>query len=268
MISGVNHPQRLTMFALRAEQSSGVDSVIARLRTAIDLGFLQDGEMLPKEALLAKELHVAPFTLREALAQLRAEGLVDTKPGRGGGTFVNHASKLVREKAANRLRELSAVTLRDLADWKAMLLGESAELAASRASPANIARLMQYQTRIAEAKDALTACRAHARFDVELAAVAQSVRLSSAALHVYEDFGWLLALAHEEQEYTDSCAQTVAEIISKIIDGDEVEAGNIARNRTRVSFDNMVRFRIKLIAESNKIVLETKLETAECFNLS
>ncbi|MNM21405.1 putative L-lactate dehydrogenase operon regulatory protein [compost metagenome] len=262
MISGVNHPQRLTMFALRAEQTFGVDSVIARLRTAIDLGFLQHGEMLPKEALLAKELHVTAFTLREALAQLRAEGLVDTKPGRGGGTFVNHATKLVREKATNRLRELSAVTLRDLADWKAMLLGESAELAANRASPANIARLLQYKTRIAEAKDALTACRAHARFDVELASVAQSVRLSAAALQIYEDFGWLLALAHEEQEYTDLCANTVGEILDKITQGEGIEAGNVARSRTRVSFDNIVRLRLKLIAESTKLLLSDKLETA------
>jgi len=262
MISGVNHPQRLTMFALRAEQSSGVESVIARLRTAIDLGFLQHGEMLPKEALLAKELHVTAFTLREALAQLRAEGMVDTKPGRGGGTFVNHASKLVQEKATHRLQELSAVTLRDLADWKAMLLGESAELAANRASPSNITRLMQYETRIAEAKDALAACRAHARFDIELASVAQSVRLSAAALNIYEDFGWLLALAHEDQDYTALCAATVAEILGKISQGQGIEAGNIARLSTRVSFDNLVRLRLKLIAQGTESIPNDKLETA------
>ena len=262
MISGVNHPQRLTMFALRSEQTFGVESVIARLRTAIDLGFLQHGEMLPKEALLAKELHVTAFTLREALAQRRAEGMVDTKPGRGGGTFVNHASRLVRGKATSRLRELSAVALRDLADWKAMLLGESAELAATRASPSNIARLVGYKARIADAKDALTACRAHARFDVELASVAQSVRLSAAALQIYEDFGWLLALAHEEQEYTDLCAATVGEVLERITQGEGIEAGNVARSRTRVSFDNLVRLRLKLIAEGAENILGEKLETA------
>jgi DNA-binding FadR family transcriptional regulator len=262
MNTGVNHPQRLTMFALRADKSSGVESVIARLRTAIDLGFLGDGEMLPKEALLAKELHVTAFTLREALAQLRSEGLVDTKPGRGGGTFVSHTSRLVHEKATHRLRELSAVALRDLADWKAMLLGESAELAAGRASPSNIARLMQYQRRIAEAQDPLTACRAHARFDVELAAVAQSVRLSAAALQIYEEFGWLLALAHEEQDYTNQCAETVADIIEQIEQLKPEAAGSIARTRTRTSFDNLVRLRLQLIAEDQKATLGSEVEIA------
>ena len=108
----------------------------------------------------------------------------------------------------------------------------------------------------------MTACRAHARFDVELASVAQSVRLSAAALQVYEDFGWLMALAHEEQEYTNLCANTVGEILNKITQGEGIEAGNVARQRTRVSFDNIVRLRLKLIAESTKLRLSDKLETA------
>lgn len=260
MIIGANHPQRFTMFSLRAEQSSGVESVITRLRTAIDLGFLGDGEMLPKEALLAKELHVTAFTLREALSQLRAEGLVDTKPGRGGGTFVNHTSTLVREKATNSLRQLSAIALRDLSDWKAMLLGESAELAGGRASPSNLARLTQYQQRIATAEDALSACRAHARFDVELAAVAQSVRLSAAALQVYEEFGWLLALAHEEQDYTTQCAQMMSDIIERIESGKPEGAASIARTRTRNSFDSLIRLRLQLIAEHQSENLDMGVE--------
>ena len=260
MIIGANHPQRLTMFALRAEQSSGVESVIARLRTAIDLGFLEDGEMLPKEALLAKELHVTAFTLREALSQLRVEGLVDTKPGRGGGTFVNHATTLVREKATNSLRKLSAIALRDLSDWKAMLLGESAELAAGRASPANLARLIQYPQRIAAAEDPLIACRAHARFDVELAAVAQSVRLSAAALQVYEEFGWLLALAHEDRSYTTQCAQTMSDIIEQIKSGKPEAAASIARSRTRTSFDSLVRLRLQLIARDQSAQIKVGIE--------
>jgi hypothetical protein len=108
----------------------------------------------------------------------------------------------------------------------------------------------------------LTACRAHARFDVELASVAQSVRLSAAALQVYEDFGWLLALAHEEQEYTDLCAATVGEVLEKVTQGEGIEAGNVARSRTRVSFDNLVRLRLELIAGGTEVILGEKLETA------
>lgn len=250
MTAGSDLSKGVNMFALRSQPISGVESVVARLRTAIDLGFLEDGEMLPKEALLAKELHVAAFTLREALAELRAEGLVDTKPGRGGGTFVQRQSTLAHDKAFVRLRELSAIALRDLSDWKAMLFGEAAELAARRASPANIARLDAYCTRIAAAATPVSACRIHARFDVELAAVAQSVRLSAAALQVYEEYSWLLALAHDEDSYTQDCHDTMRAVTDLVRKRLPDEAGQLARERTRKSFDGLARLRLRLIAEA------------------
>ncbi len=259
MNAGTNSSKSISMFAIRSQHLSGVESVVTRLRTAIDLGFIEDGEMLPKEALLARELHVAPFTLREALAELRAEGLVDTKAGRGGGTFVQSTSLLAHDKAVSRLRDLSGIALRDLADWKAMLMGEAAELAARRASPANVAKLMGYCQRIAGARTPLTACRLHARFDVELAAVAQSVRLSAASLQVYEEYSWLLALAHDDQAYTQACAQTmeaVTELISqRLFD----QAGSIARAKTRASFDGLARLRLQLVAASARDAFESEM---------
>lgn len=241
-------PKGVTMFSLRPQHLTGVNSVVTRLRTAIDLGFFEDGEMLPKEALLSKELHVAAFTLREALSELRSEGLVDTKPGRGGGTFVQRTSSVAHDKAELRLKDLSATALRDLSDWKAMLLGEAAELAASRASPSNIARLQEYCDRVLNAKSSIAACRAHARFDIELAAAAQSVRLSAAALQIYEEYSWLLALAHEDPGYTEDCAQTLAAVTQLVGQRLAHDAGSLARDRTRVSFESLAKKRLSLIA--------------------
>jgi len=215
--------------------------------------------MLPKEALLARELHVAPFTLREALAELRAEGLVDTKAGRGGGTFVQSTSTLAHDKAVNRLRDLSGIALRDLADWKAMLMGEAAELAARRASPANMAKLKEYCQRIEEAKTPLSACRIHARFDVELAAVAQSLRLSAASLQVYEEYSWLLALAHDDQAYTQECARTMQAVTQLISQRKSDEVGSVARSMTRASFDGLARLRLQLVAASAQDVFEPEI---------
>lgn len=248
MTSGSDLPRGGNVLSLRPQHLTGVASVVTRLRTAIDLGFFEDGELLPKEALLSKELHVTAFTLREALSELRLEGLVDTKPGRGGGTFVQRTSSVAHDKAELRLREMSATALRDLSDWKAMLFGEAAELAATRASESNLNRLQEYCDRVLRATTPIEACRAHARYDIEIAAAAQSVRLSAAALQIYEEYSWLLALAHEDQGYTQACAQTLHATTQLIRQRDASKSNTVARNPTRVSFDLLAKKRLRLIA--------------------
>ncbi len=52
------------------------DVVAERLRTAITLGVLAEGELLPPETELAGQFNISPVTLREALTQLREQGLV------------------------------------------------------------------------------------------------------------------------------------------------------------------------------------------------
>jgi DNA-binding GntR family transcriptional regulator len=64
------------------------EAVARRLGGAIALGLLGDGEQLPSEQELATSLNVSTVTLRDALADLRQKGLVETRRGRGGGSFV------------------------------------------------------------------------------------------------------------------------------------------------------------------------------------
>jgi methanogenic corrinoid protein MtbC1 len=56
------------------------------LRAAIDAGHLRAGEQLPAEKLLAARLGLARGTVRQALARLMEEGLLDRR--HGWGTFV------------------------------------------------------------------------------------------------------------------------------------------------------------------------------------
>lgn len=62
--------------------ASLADSVLAQLRRAIVNGALSEGHRL-REAELADQFQVSRATIRQALAQLRYEGLVDTRPHRG-----------------------------------------------------------------------------------------------------------------------------------------------------------------------------------------
>lgn len=61
---------------------------VERLAQAIRIGVLPEGQRLPAERELADMLGVSRVTLREAIRALRSAGLVRTRPGRGGGTFV------------------------------------------------------------------------------------------------------------------------------------------------------------------------------------
>src|SRR5439155_27160239 len=61
---------------------------VERLAQSIRLGVLVDGERLPPERELAETFGVSRVTLREAIKGLRDAGLVESRRGRGGGTFV------------------------------------------------------------------------------------------------------------------------------------------------------------------------------------
>jgi DNA-binding FadR family transcriptional regulator len=229
--------------------SSGAASIVARLRTAIDLGFLEDGELLPKEATLVDQLRVSAFALREALAELRAEGLVETRPGRGGGTVVRRRSTVVHQNALRLLCDMSSVALRDLADWRCMLLSECAGLAARRSSVASRRRLFDYARNIRAAKTLSDASRAHARFDVELASAAQSVRLTSALLEMCEKYAWLFGLAHEDEKYKAAAHRMLQQITEALEARDEQRATSLARAHSSQTFDYLVRLRLQAIAD-------------------
>src|SRR5690349_11439965 len=83
-------PEQVTRRAVFAPLTPGgrAAAVTRRLRDAIVLGVLGDGEQLPSEVELAEALGVAPVTARESLQSLRQLGLVTTRRGRGGGSFV------------------------------------------------------------------------------------------------------------------------------------------------------------------------------------
>src|SRR6478735_3578296 len=76
---------------------------------AIVAGVLRDGERLPSESELAKRLGVAVVTAREALVALRDKGLVLTRRGRDGGSFVTHDRDAAARMLDGRVRALSRI---------------------------------------------------------------------------------------------------------------------------------------------------------------
>ena len=78
---------------LRPAPGNAFENTVEQLATAIRLGVLADGELLPPERELAERVGVSRNTLREAIAALRESSLVSTRRGRGGGTRVTYGGQ-------------------------------------------------------------------------------------------------------------------------------------------------------------------------------
>jgi DNA-binding FadR family transcriptional regulator len=111
-------------------EGSAVAETVERLGQAIGMGLLRPGERLPRESRLAEDLGISPVTLRSAIAILRGAGLLETQRGRGGGTFVS-ASPATRAVEGELPTEAE---LRDLVDFRVVVEGGAAALAAERAT--------------------------------------------------------------------------------------------------------------------------------------
>lgn len=176
-----------------------IGEVTQRLRQAIQLGLLADGEQLPSESELAAQLGVSHMTLREALAVLREQGLVETRRGRVGGTFVRRPANPSVRAVRARLRSMSASQVRDLGDAHLAVTGACAKLAAERASPSNVRRLQSLAAQVAKASGIGAKIRADSRFHIELAIATQSERLSRLAIDIQGDCAELLWLPSDDE---------------------------------------------------------------------
>jgi GntR family transcriptional regulator, transcriptional repressor for pyruvate dehydrogenase complex len=154
------------------------EEVALRVGQAIQLGLLSDGEQLPSEAEFAAQLGVSAMTLREALAMLRHQGLVATRRGRAGGTFVLGPTAPRLGPLRDRLRAMSAGELRDLTDEQSAVSGAAARLAATRASTVSVRRLHALAGQLAGSPTTGARIMADSRFHIEVAIASKSQRLT------------------------------------------------------------------------------------------
>lgn len=168
------------------------EAIVRRISTAISLGMLRVGERLPAESELSEMFGVAGATLREALAALRDQGVVETRRGRSGGTFVVKSPATQAEQLRRYLRETSIADLRDLGDEQTAVASAAARLACDRAHPNDLDRLEQLARGLDRADSPEGRARADSRFHIELAVVAQSPRLTAQEIRLQAEVGQLL----------------------------------------------------------------------------
>ncbi|GGJ50803.1 FadR/GntR family transcriptional regulator [Streptomyces brasiliensis] len=223
-----------------------VEAVVRRLGDAIELGLLADGEQLPGESELAGQLGVSTVTLREALMALRQQGLVTTRRGRGGGSFVSLPEIPGEERLRTRLRGWSTEELRDLGDHWAALSGTAALLAAQRTEPEDLIQLRCTAEELDLAADAAARSRVYGRFHVELAAAAQSARLTREQVALQTEVGALLCLLLGDDEYREEVAERHRSVISAVQDGAHESARTQGERCVRESTARLIALRLTL----------------------
>jgi GntR family transcriptional regulator, transcriptional repressor for pyruvate dehydrogenase complex len=212
------------------------EAVARRLSEVIALGLVADGEQLPSETELASQLNVSTVTLREALSTLRNRGLIETRRGRGGGSFVRAADPSAA-RIRERLRQLTVHELREICDHHTAISGMAARLAAERASADNVTRLISLTARLADATTVGGRRRADARFHIEVSAAAQSARLTRQEIDLQAEVGELLWLPLSEaviQEEAVHQHRSIAEAIER-------REGDLARQRAEEHIEHACR---------------------------
>ncbi len=115
------------------------DTVAAELEQRILEGSLRPGDRLPAERVLALDLGVSRPSLREAIQKLVSKGLLSTK--HGGGTVVTDRLQASFSDPWQEMLEGHPLLQSDMLEFRHMLEGEAALLAAERATQADIDRI-------------------------------------------------------------------------------------------------------------------------------
>ena len=227
------------------------DAVERRLSEGIRLGLLVADEQLPSENELADTFGVSAVTIREALTALRGQGLLTTRRGRNGGSFVrvHHggASAVLRE----RLREVSPSELRDLADHYGALSGASAMLAADRAGEQDVELITDSVAELVRAGDADTRRRAEYRFHIELAAASQSPRLTRAVIGMQAEVGPLLWLSAGTAAARADVLRKHREILAAVVARDGSRARSVAAAHVYAALARASALQLTLLGEDD-----------------
>ena len=116
-----------------------VDRVADEIQRLIASGQLPPGTRLPPERDFAEQLGVSRPVVREAVHQLTAKGLLESK--HGSGTTVRQMTREALVEPLGWLAQAQGATLDHLHQVRSLLEGEIVRLAAQQATDADIAEL-------------------------------------------------------------------------------------------------------------------------------
>jgi len=120
---------------------NGFEEALEQILQVVRLGLVPGGERLPAERELAQRLGISRVTLREVLKVLQDQGLVESRRGRYGGTFVRPRSQATGE--AELRRRVEGVDIEDVLRFREVLEVGAAGLCAAHGLSAAHTRLLR-----------------------------------------------------------------------------------------------------------------------------
>jgi len=117
------------------------EQITEKLRARLENGDFKPGDRLPTEQVLISTLGVSRTVVREAIAALRADGLVEARQGAGVFATNKPENPFGLSLLAGNLGRISAII--EVLELRAALESEAAALAAERSSPAETAKIRE-----------------------------------------------------------------------------------------------------------------------------
>lgn len=164
MADSINQLQDLLNIGPQKNMS---DIIYEKISQLIQNGSLPEGYTFPNETVLCQQLSIGRSTIREAYKALEFSGYV-TRTKRG--TVVNNYSLILQSTPLKSV--IHSASHQDFLEFRLMLEGQTAALAAERATPEEVDQLQQIQ-------DKLVLARQNTDFD-EIAALDRSFHESIA----------------------------------------------------------------------------------------
>jgi GntR family transcriptional regulator, transcriptional repressor for pyruvate dehydrogenase complex len=206
---------------------SRAEGITRRLERAIAVGILDHGDKLPTEPVLAEQLGVSSITLRQSLAELRAKGFIETKRGRGGGSYITTPPPRSREELVGRLAERTTEDLRELGDMAATIAEGVGRRAALRADADDLRRAEYLAEEFRGATAAEDLRRTDSRFHIAVSVAAHSERLANATLQVHGELAELMWLGEDPAEAARHASEEHRAILDAISRHDSDAAGRL-----------------------------------------
>jgi GntR family transcriptional repressor for pyruvate dehydrogenase complex len=162
------------------------DAVTVALVDGIRAGVAPVGSLLPRDTELAAHFGVSRLVVRDALTRLRRAGLLDVRPGPGGGAVVRALS--IPTDLLTSLAEPEADQVRELLEARRAIETATAPLAATRATPEELAGLSTLVDALASSHDdPASFIELDVRFHLRIAAIAKNEHLERFLGVVFRD---------------------------------------------------------------------------------